>query len=65
MNKVKKQDEIYFPECGKAIKRQAVMCPFCGVQVKNLFTKTDIVTEPETTLKKKGVAILFLSDILF
>ena len=29
-------DEIYCPECGKVIKRQAVICPFCKVQLKEL-----------------------------
>ncbi len=32
----KKEDEIYCVECGKPIKRRAVICPHCGVQVKEL-----------------------------
>ena len=35
-NIYKKEDEIYCPECGKAIKRNAVVCVNCGVQVKPL-----------------------------
>ena len=68
MNKVKKFDEKYCPDCGRPIKREAVICPFYGVQVDKLVTKTDIPTigtEPEITLKKKRTAILFLLDILF
>ena len=43
-DKDKKQDEKYCPECCRPIKREAVICPFCGVQVKKLVTKTDIST---------------------
>lgn len=32
----KKEDEIYCPECGKPIKRNAVVCVYCGVQVGEL-----------------------------
>jgi len=35
----KKEDEIYCSECGKIIKRNAVICPHCGVQIKELKTK--------------------------
>ena len=31
----KKEDEIYCPECGKPIKRNAVVCVYCGVQVES------------------------------
>jgi len=29
-------NEIYCPECGKPINREAVICPHCGVQVREL-----------------------------
>ena len=32
----KKEDEFYCPECGKLIKKNAVICVRCGVQVKDL-----------------------------
>jgi len=32
----KKEDEIYCPECGKPIKRNAVIYIYCGVQVREL-----------------------------
>ena len=31
----KKEDEIYCPECGKAIKKNFNVCPYCGVKIKN------------------------------
>lgn len=68
MNKVKKFDEKYCPECGRPVKREAVICPFCGVQVKKLVKKTDISTigtDPKITLKKKRTTILFLLDSLY
>jgi len=34
--KFKKEDEIYCPECGKPIKRDAVICVNCGIQIKPL-----------------------------
>ena len=35
MNKDKEQDEIYCPECGKAIKKNFNVCPYCSVKIKN------------------------------
>ncbi|GAI84355.1 unnamed protein product, partial [marine sediment metagenome] len=60
MNK-KRDDEIYCPECSKIIKRKAVFCPDCGVQLKELeaITKTPATeVEPEIIAKKKWVAIV-------
>ncbi len=34
----KKEDEIYCPECGKPIKRNAVICISCGIQLKEIKT---------------------------
>ena len=55
----KKEDEIYCPECGKAIKRAAVICVNCGIQIKKLDTVTSVVrVEQEITPKIKTVAIV-------
>ena len=35
---IKKEDEIYCPECGKVVKRNSVVCVSCGAQVKPLET---------------------------
>lgn len=29
MNNIKQQDEIYYPECGKPIKKDFTTCPYC------------------------------------
>ena len=36
MKKSKKIDKIYCPECGKATLKEAVICPNCRLQVKEL-----------------------------
>jgi len=36
MNGLKKEDEIFCPECGKPVKRNAVICVNCGIQIKSL-----------------------------
>ena len=33
---LKNSDEIYCPECAKPIKRNAVICPNCCIQLKAL-----------------------------
>jgi len=38
---LKQEDEIFCPECGKAIKRNAVICVNCGIQVKPLSEKIE------------------------
>lgn len=35
-----KEDEIFCPECGKLIKRNAVVCVNCGVSLKDKKSKT-------------------------
>jgi len=47
----KKPDEIYCPSCAKPIKKEAVVCPYCGVQVKELKTSADISLTPEQELQ--------------
>ncbi len=59
MNEFKKEDEIFCPECGKPIKRNAVICVNCGVQVGEL--KTPIKREDEkikVPVKSKLTAVL-------
>jgi DNA-directed RNA polymerase subunit RPC12/RpoP len=33
-NMEKQTDEVFCPECGKPIKKKAVICPYCGIKVK-------------------------------
>jgi hypothetical protein len=40
----KKPDEIYCPSCAKPIKKEAVVCPYCGVQVKELKMSAEVKT---------------------
>ena len=56
-------DEIYksCPECGKLIKWEAVICTYCGMQVKEL--KVDVSYNPTFTenvnpVKSKATAII-------
>ena len=41
-------DEIYkcCPSCGKLIKWEAVICPQCGVQIKDLETTNTVINKP-------------------
>ncbi len=49
----KKEDEIYCPSCARPIKKAAVICHHCGVQVKELKVSTEIKTmRPKQKLKK-------------
>ena len=57
----KQEDEIFCPECGKSIKRNAVICVHCGVQIKELATKEQPVTvriEPTLSHKSKTTAVV-------
>ncbi|MHB8279112.1 MAG: zinc ribbon domain-containing protein [Candidatus Humimicrobiaceae bacterium] len=36
ITRIKSSDEIYCPECGKPVKKDAVVCVNCGVQLKEL-----------------------------
>lgn len=57
----KNKDEIYCPECGKPIKRNAVICVHCGVQVKELSAKNEVKAvrlEPAATSKSKTVSVV-------
>jgi len=62
----KKEDEVYCAECGKPIKRRAVICPHCGVQVKELETSSqDTITRggsidvPKSKVTAVVLAVLF------
>ncbi len=51
----KQSDEIYCPKCSKPIKKIAVICPYCGVQIKESESgKTEIIITP----KHKSIAVL-------
>lgn len=65
MNDVLKQeDEIFCPECGKPIKKNAVICINCGVQVKPLNEKVENkANENKGYPKMKSSAIILV--ILF
>ena len=55
----KQPDEIFCPECGKPIKRNVVVCPYCGIQIKEI--KTSPIQETATynpSTKNKGIAIV-------
>lgn len=34
MNDIKQEDEIYCPECGKVIKKDFAICPYCRTELK-------------------------------
>jgi len=39
MNEYKKEYELYCSSCGNAIKKEAVICPYCKTQVKDFDIK--------------------------
>ena len=45
---LKKEDEIFCNYCGKIIKKAAVICPMCGIQLKELKTATPVVNLSQT-----------------
>lgn len=64
----KKEDEIYCPECGKAIKRKAIICTYCGIQIKELKTSSQVTTlkvEPVDALKNKVTAVVLAALFSF
>ncbi|MBA7680782.1 hypothetical protein ES703_89103 [subsurface metagenome] len=52
----KQEDEIFCPECGKPIKKNAVICVHCGVQVKELAYQSKEV--PTVTHKNRTAAVV-------
>lgn len=56
----KKEDEIYCPECGKAIKKKAIICPFCGIQIKGLEKKQKTWENMTSGEKINSMANIFL-----
>jgi len=52
MKEIKSSDEIFCPECGKAIKRNAVICVHCGIQIKPLqdtiVRNNEIIVSPKS-----------------
>jgi len=60
---MKNSDEIYkiCPSCDKLIKWEAVICPYCGVQVKELVVSGKYVTKEQKigiSPKNKSVAVI-------
>ena len=45
---LKKEDEIFCKYCGKIIRKAAVICPMCGIQLKELKTSAPIVNLSQT-----------------
>jgi hypothetical protein len=43
----RKPDEVYCLSCGKPIKKDAVICPYCGVQLKELKMSSGMFLTPE------------------
>lgn len=33
MNNIKKEDEMYCPKCGKVLKKDMKVCPFCNIDL--------------------------------
>lgn len=56
----KQEDEIFCPECGKPIKKNAVICVHCGVQVKELASQSK---EAPTVTHKNRTAAVVLSVV--
>lgn len=50
----KQQDEIFCPECSKPVKKNAVVCPHCGIQLKEL----TVSTAPSLSPKNKTVSVV-------
>jgi len=62
-SEIKQPDEIFCPECGKAVKRNAVICTHCGIQIKPLQTVPTRNEEIIASPKSRKVAlwlVLFL-----
>ena len=58
---VKKEDEIYCPECARSIKKNAIFCVHCGIQIKELAVSaspTSIKIEPMSSSKSKTVSVV-------
>ena len=61
---LKQTDEIFCPECAKPIKKNAVICVNCGIQIKKLeIEKPTIDIDQKITPKIKALAI-FLAVFL-
>lgn len=59
-NILKQEDEIFCPECGKPVKRNAVICVSCGIQLKPLedVAKNKIIENAPTPKVKSSAVIL-------
>jgi len=58
-DQIKKEDEIYCPECGKPVKKNAVFCVHCGVQIKELKASLmQATTTGNPNAKSKATALV-------
>lgn len=55
---VKKEDEIYCPECGKPVKKNAVFCVHCGVQIGDIKTSSKREAAYNPYAKSKATAVV-------
>ena len=57
----RKEDEVYCPECGKAIKKEAVICLYCKTQVKDFKIAKSSINMIDSSdalvLVSKGIAL--------
>ena len=49
----KQEDEIFCPECAKAIKKDFTICPYCRTEIKNII-KDEVKNNDEFDLYKIG-----------
>ena len=59
MNEEIKENEIFCPECGKPVKREAIICVNCGMQINELkqsFKQEAVKSNPNA--KSKSFAII-------
>ncbi|MCL5070830.1 MAG: zinc ribbon domain-containing protein [Actinobacteria bacterium] len=50
---LKKEDELYCPECGKLVKKDSAFCNYCGVKIKESFKR-----EISSNAKSKATAVI-------
>ena len=59
----KQPDEIYCPHCAKPVNKEAVVCPNCGVQVKELKVSPETIALKSFEKNSDGANFLFDTDI--
>jgi hypothetical protein len=58
----KKPDEIYCPSCAKPVNKEAVVCPNCGVQVKEIKVSPANIVLKTFEKNSDGAKYLFETD---